>query len=66
MEKGTNLMTSTPQYLTYEKAAEQLDVSKNTLRKMVKDGIIPAVRFSPRVVRIRQADLDASAKVLGQ
>jgi excisionase family DNA binding protein len=65
MEKGTHRMTSTPKYLTYENAAAQLDVSKNTLRKMVDNGIIPAVRFSERVVRIRQADLDAAAKELG-
>lgn len=48
-------------YLTIADAASLLDVSKNTMRNMVRDGIIPAVRFSERVVRIRRADLDAAA-----
>lgn len=64
MEKGPHNVNET-KYLTYEKAAAQLDVSKTTLRIMIKDGIIPAFRFSTRVVRIRQSDLDAAAKEIG-
>jgi excisionase family DNA binding protein len=64
MEKGPHNVNET-KYLTYENAAAQLDVSKTTLRIMIKDGIIPAVRFSARVVRIRQSDLDAAAKEIG-
>ena len=48
-------------YITYAAAASKLDVSLTTFRGMVRDGIIPAYRFSPRVVRIRVADLDAAA-----
>ena len=49
-------------YITYDAAASKLGVSKTTFRAMVRDGIIPAYRFSPRVVRIRLADLDAAAR----
>jgi excisionase family DNA binding protein len=49
-------------YLTIDQLASEIGVSKNTARNMIRDGIIPAVRFSPRVVRIRRADLDAAAR----
>ena len=57
-----NSPENSPDYLTLDTAAFKLDVSKNTLRSMIRDGIIPAVRFSPRVIRIRRADLDAAAR----
>jgi excisionase family DNA binding protein len=49
-------------YITYAAAASELGVSLTTFRGMVRDGIIPAYRFTPRVVRIRVADLDAAAR----
>jgi excisionase family DNA binding protein len=48
-------------YVNYDAAASYLGVSKTTFRTMVRDGIIPAYRFTPRVLRIRVADLDAAA-----
>ena len=48
-------------YVTYAAAATKLAVSLTTFRGMVRDGIIPAYRFSERVVRVRVADLDAAA-----
>jgi excisionase family DNA binding protein len=55
-----------PDYLTIEGGASVLGVSKNQMRNMIRDGVIPAVRFSTRVIRIRRADLDAAARpVLG-
>ncbi len=50
-----------PGYFTIEGTASYLGVSKNTVRNAIRDGLIPAYRFSPRVVRIRVADLDAAA-----
>jgi excisionase family DNA binding protein len=49
-------------YLTIDQLALKTGVSKNTARKWIRDGIIPAVRFSERVIRIRVADLDAAAR----
>ena len=53
---------NSPDYLTLDTAAFKLDVSKNTLRNMIRDGHLKAVRFSTRVIRIRRADLDAAAQ----
>lgn len=52
---------NSPDYFTIDGLASYLDVSKGTVRNMIRDGIIPAVRFSERVIRIRRADLDAAA-----
>ena len=52
---------NSPDYLTIDQFASEIGVSKNTARNMIRDGIIKAVRFSPRVIRIRRADLDAAA-----
>ena len=61
-----NTPDNSPDYLTIATAASKLDVSKNQMRNMIRDGVIPAVRFSTRVIRIRRADLDAAARpVLG-
>jgi len=51
-----------PGYLTIDQFALEIGVSKNTARNMIRDGIIKAVRFSPRVIRIRRAYLDAAAR----
>jgi excisionase family DNA binding protein len=51
-----------PGYFTIDETASYLGVSKNTIRNAIRDGIIPAVRFSERVIRIRVADLDAAAR----
>jgi excisionase family DNA binding protein len=52
---------NSPGYYTYAGAASYLDVSKNTIRNWVRDGVIPAVRFGDRAVRIRREDLIAAA-----
>ena len=57
-----NSPENSPGYLTIDAAASELDVSKNTLRNMIRDGHLKAVRFSTRVIRIRRADLDAAAQ----
>jgi excisionase family DNA binding protein len=50
-----------PGYYTIDGAASYLGVSKNTVRNMIGAGLLKAVRFTPRVVRISVADLDAAA-----
>jgi excisionase family DNA binding protein len=51
----------TPGYLTIAGAASLLGVSKNTVRNLIRDGQIPAVRFGERNVRISVAAIEAAA-----
>jgi excisionase family DNA binding protein len=46
-------------YISLDAAAEQIGVSKRTIRRLVADGRLPAYRVGSRVVRIDSADLDA-------
>jgi len=54
--------------MTWDEACRELGgVSKMTLRRWVKAGRIPWVRFSERIVRFRERDvLDFRAKSLGR
>lgn len=45
--------------LTIEEAAAVLNVHKNTIWKLIKEGELPAQRIGPRIVRIRMEDLNA-------
>jgi excisionase family DNA binding protein len=40
-------------------AAEMLSVDRDTIFRWIKAGKLPAAKLSPRVVRIRVADLEA-------
>ena len=40
-------------------AAEQLGIHVQTVRRWITDGILPARRFGPKRIKIRQADIDA-------
>lgn len=53
-------MTSRNQMLTMQEAAEQLAVSKYTIRRWISIGLLKAYHTGRggRVIRIRQADLD--------
>lgn len=51
-----------PGYVTIAGAASYLDVSKNTIRNLIRDGQLPAVRFGSRNVRISLAALEAAAR----
>ena len=44
-------------YLTSEEVLQLLRISKPTLTRWVRDGIIPAVRLGPRQLRFPKADL---------
>lgn len=45
--------------LTYEDARKQLKISLRTVKQLVYDGKIAAIRLSPRNIRIRQSALNA-------
>lgn len=40
-------------------AAEMLSVDRATIFRWIRDGRLPASKLSPRIVRIRVADIDA-------
>lgn len=45
-------------YLTIDQAAERAQVSRNTIKKWISEGL-PSIKLSPRMVRIRTVDFDA-------
>ena len=52
--------------LGYDDASKALGIEVITLKKWVKDGKIPAIKFSSRCTRFKREDLDsfiASARV---
>lgn len=51
-----NMADAFPPLLTYRQAAQVLGVTDRTLRTLVREGRLPAVRFG-RSVRIDPADL---------
>jgi excisionase family DNA binding protein len=42
-----------------QEAAEMLSVDRETIFRWVKQGRLPASKLSPRIVRIRVADIEA-------
>ncbi|BBZ04893.1 hypothetical protein MCHIJ_43300 [Mycolicibacterium chitae] len=44
--------------LTLQQAAAYLNVTDRTVRNYVARGLIPAQRVGPKLLRIRQSDLD--------
>ena len=48
--------------LTIDDAAEQLGVSKRSLRRLISSGELPAYRVGPQSVRIKGADLERVLK----
>ena len=40
-------------------ASKRTNISERTLRRLISDGRLPAVRIGDRLIRIEQADLDA-------
>jgi excisionase family DNA binding protein len=51
-------MTTPRTWITIEQAAEQLGVSKRTIRRYISDGFLPAYRVADHYIRIAQDDLD--------
>jgi len=46
-------------HLSIQQAAAHLGVAPKTVRRWISQGIIPAERVGPRLIRIRQADVEA-------
>ena len=57
----------TDQLLTMPQAAERLQVSLSTLRRIIDKGELPIVKINSRNVRVRPEDLDTyiEAKIEG-
>lgn len=51
--------------VSLETAAELMDVSVKTLRRMIARGELRAVRFGSRLIRVRVADLEAATTPMG-
>lgn len=45
--------------LTIKQAAQTKAVSTKTIRRWIADGLLPAERLGPRLIRIRPEDLDS-------
>lgn len=50
--------SNTGELLTIEQTAQRLGCSTNTTRSMIRKGDLAAVRIGPRMVRVREADLE--------
>jgi excisionase family DNA binding protein len=50
------------QLLPLQQAAEETACSVSTLRNLISRGDLPALRFGPRLIRVRRRDLDAVLK----
>ncbi|SNC71564.1 DNA binding domain-containing protein, excisionase family [Kytococcus aerolatus] len=59
---STQIPTPSRDWLAPDAAAEHLNVSPRTLRRMVSEGRIPAYRLGPRLIRFDVADLDAALR----
>lgn len=46
-----------PEILTPEQCAEILQVSRDTMRALISDGIVPAFRLGPRTTRVYREEL---------
>ena len=44
-------------YLTRQEAADMLQISTNTLDRMVKRGVIPAYKIGPKIIRFEDKDI---------
>ena len=51
-------------YVSIAAAAEARGVSSRTIRRYIAAGLLPAVRFGPRLVRIDPADLDLHGRMV--
>jgi excisionase family DNA binding protein len=50
------------QLLPLQQAAKETACSVSTLRNLISRGDLPALRFGPRLIRVRRRDLDAVLK----
>jgi excisionase family DNA binding protein len=52
--------TAVGQLWDVKKAAQVMGCSENTVRNMIRRGDLTAVRVGPRLVRVREADVQAA------
>jgi excisionase family DNA binding protein len=45
-------------YLTPQQVASELEVSAATVVRWVRDGVIPAKRFGPRIIKIARNEVE--------
>ena len=55
-----------PRWGSIDQVAEHLAVSRQTVRRMISAGEIPARRFGKRLIRVDLNALDVSGKPLGR
>jgi excisionase family DNA binding protein len=45
-------------YMTTKEVAAELEVSSATITRWVREGVIPAKRFGPRVIKIPRVEVE--------
>jgi excisionase family DNA binding protein len=45
-------------YMTPKEVADEMEVSPATVVRWVRDGLIPAKRFGPRIIKIERTDVE--------
>ena len=55
---------SASEYMSVTEAAERLEVSRDTIRRRISDGTIPAYRIAGQAIRLRRAELDALVRLI--
>lgn len=53
-------------FLSTAEAAKYIGVSKNTLRKYVAKGVVPAHKFGEKLLKFDRVELDDAVKTLGR
>lgn len=56
--RGTSTKPA-PHPLSITQAAERAGVSRDTIRRRIADGTLPAYRVGPKLIRVDAADVDA-------
>lgn len=61
--KGVNTrQTPEAEYVSLGYAAAYFDMSERSVRRMVAEGLLPAVRVGKRQIRVRRTDLELLAR----
>lgn len=58
MARKPHTATVLPAPLSIDQAAECVGVSRDTIRRRIADGTLPAHRMGPKLIRIHPADLE--------
>ena len=59
-----NRIDSPQKQISTAEAAKLLGVSMNSIRKYVEDGLIPAVRIGPRLLKFNRTDIEKLRQVI--